>query len=343
MKQLISLTLCALLVFAMTACSSIPEEPAQEAAEETVQETAAPPPSEEAAAPEPAKEPATSESGEKSASRGASSEGASESAVDESIVSQFQQLEYTDEELGYTVPYNIYLPEGYDDSASYPMVVFVGDATVNSNTVTTPLRERGAAVWVENQEKHPCIVLVPQYTSDLESALGTMTLDSHVWTDGLTLMSNLIFHVIDTFAVDESRVYGTGQSQGGMMTIALSDRYPDLYAAQYLVACQWDVQEMSAMADDNLWITVCEGDFKAFPGMNEAVENWESMGVSVVKYDEMWDRDADADTLDALVAEMAEQEGTIHYTVFSGGDHMSTWKFAYDIEGIRDWMFAQSK
>lgn len=340
MKRLISLILCVLFVFAMAACSSAPEEPAQE---ETVQETAAPQPAETAAAPKPTEETATSEPAGKSASREASSEGASESAADESIVGQFQQLEYTDEELGYTVPYNIYLPEGYDESSSYPMVVFVGDATVNSNTVTTPLRERGAAVWVENQEKHPCIVLVPQYTSDLESALGTMTLDSHVWTDGLTLMSNLIFHVIDTFAVDESRVYGTGQSQGGMMTIALSDKYPDLYAAQYLVACQWDVQEMSAMADDNLWITVCEGDFKAFPGMNEAVENWESMGVSVVKYDEMWDKNAGADTLNALVADMTAQAGTIHYTVFSGGDHMSTWKFAYDIEGIRDWLFAQSK
>lgn len=101
-----------------------------------------------------------------------------------------------------------------------------------------------------------------------------MTTDENVWTPGLTLVTHLLQDTIENYAVDKTRIYGTGQSQGGMTNIAISDRYPDLFAAQWLVACQWNVQEMVAMKDKKLWITVCEGDNKAFPGMNEATALW---------------------------------------------------------------------
>lgn len=260
-------------------------------------------------------------------------------------VALFTQHKFTDEETGLTVPYNLYLPEGYNEEEAYPLMIFVADSSVNSNEVTDPLNQDGAAVWATagEQEKHPCIVLVPQYTEDLVNEAGMLTTDEHVWNDGLTMMKNLFDYIIETYSVDENRIYGTGQSQGGMMTIAISNKYPDFYTAQYLVACQWDAEEMAAMADDKLWITVCEGDFKAYPGMNASVAVWEEMGVPVVKNEEMWDSAASAEELDALVADIATQEGDIHYTVFAEGNHMGTWKFAYDIEAVRDWIFAQTK
>ena len=260
-------------------------------------------------------------------------------------VALFTQHEFTDEETGLTVPYNLYLPENYSENEMYPLMIFVADSSVNSNEVTDPLNQDGAAVWAtaEEQEKHPCIVLVPQYTEDLVNEAGMLTTDDHVWNDGLTMMNNLFDYIIDTYNVDESRIYGTGQSQGGMMTIAISDKYPDFYAAQYLVACQWDAEEMAAMADDKLWITVCEGDIKAYPGMNASVAVWEEMGVTVLKNEEMWDSTADMEELNALAEDMIAQEGNIRYTVFAEGNHMGTWTFAYDIEAIRDWIFAQRK
>ena len=120
-------------------------------------------------------------------------------------------------------------------------------------------------------------MLAPQYTDDLVKSIGMMTTDEYVWTPGLTLVTDLLQDVIKNYAVDPARIYGTGQSQGGMANIAISDRYPDLFAAQWLVACQWNVQEMAAMKDKTLWIMVCEGDNKAFPSMNEATAFWESL------------------------------------------------------------------
>lgn len=271
--------------------------------------------------------------------------GASEEAAYPEAAAAFEQYEFTDAETGLTIPYNLYLPEDYDNGERYPLVIFVADSSVNSDDVTAPLTQDGATIWAtaEEQAKHPCIVLVPQYTTTLVGQIGMLTTDTHEWNEGLTLVKKLFDHIIAAYPVDESRIYGTGQSQGGMMTIAISDKYPDFYAAQYLVACQWDAEEMAAMADDAVWITVCEGDFKAYPGMNASVAVWEAMGVSVVQDDTMWDSTAPAEQLNAQVEVMAAQPGDIHYTVFSGGNHMGTWRFAYDIEAIRDWLFAQSK
>lgn len=42
---------------------------------------------------------------------------------------KFEQKTYSDSESGLSITYNLYLPEGYDASGSYPMVVFIGDSS----------------------------------------------------------------------------------------------------------------------------------------------------------------------------------------------------------------------
>lgn len=275
---------------------------------------------------------------------------ANETAVENSeridlVVEDFQLLEYTDSETGATIPYSLYLPADYNESKEYPLLFFVADASANGDDFTRNLTQgNGATVWAtpEEQAKHECIILSPQYTNTLIDSIGALTTDDNVWSDGLTLVSNLLHYVIEEYSVDENRIYGTGQSQGCMTNIALSDKYPDLFAAQLLVAGQWNVEEMSAMKDKNLWIIVCEGDSKAYHGMNEATENWESLGSSVAR-SEIWDSTSTAEQFDELVAQMESQNCKINYTVFKGGSHTYTWSVAYNIEGIRDWLFAQEK
>lgn len=261
------------------------------------------------------------------------------------ILQDFELFEYTDPETGSTIPYSIYLPENYDESKEYPLVFFVADASANGDDPIRNLTQgNGATVWAspEEQAKHECIVVSPQYTNSLIDSIGALTTDDNVWTDGLTLVSDLLHYVIEEYSVDENRIYGTGQSQGCMTNIALSDRYPDLFAAQILVAGQWNVEEMSAMKDKNLWIVVCEGDTKAYPGMNAATEMWESLGSSVARSG-MWDSKSTPEEFDELVRQTEDQGCRINYTVLEGGNHTYTWSVAYNIEGIRDWMFAQTK
>lgn len=259
------------------------------------------------------------------------------------VVESFSQHVYADE-TGLEMPYNIFLPEGYDGKKKFPLVVFIADASANGNDVTTPLIQGNGATSfaaADFQKKHPCIVLAPQYTAELIDEIGMMTTDENVWTRGLSLTTNLIFDVIKNYAVDASRIYGTGQSQGGMANIAISDRYPELFAAQLLVACQWNVDEMKILRDKNLWIVVCESDTKAFPAMNEAVANWEELGAKVASNETFWDSKASVAELNKKVRQLEKQRANINYTVFAGGNHMYTWSFAYNISALRDWLFRQ--
>lgn len=231
-------------------------------------------------------------------------------------------------------------------TATPALVIFIPDASANINEVTTPLFQgNGATVFAEPawQAEHPCIVLALQYTDDLVTQLGMMTTDKNEWTPGLTLAWDTIQHVVTSYAVDTHRIYGTGQSQGGMSNIAMADRHPDFFAAQYLVACQWNVDEMAAMKDSRLWITVSEGDNKACPGMNAATALWERLGTPVAQNASYWNNKAPVAVLDDAVRELAKEGAPINYTIFAGGNHMYTWSFAYNIDAIREWMFAQRK
>jgi hypothetical protein len=43
------------------------------------------------------------------------------------------------------------------------------------------------------------------------------------------------------------------------------------------------------------------------------------------------------------VDDMRAANCSINYTAYEGGSHMYTWKYAYSIEGVREWLFAQKK
>lgn len=260
------------------------------------------------------------------------------------IIENFQQFMYVDEEKIISIPYNLYLPEDYDAEKKYPLVFFVADASANVNDLTAPLWQgNGATIWAtaEEQAKHPCIILAPQYTARLVDEIGMMATDENVWTPGLELVTKLLFNVIDEYSVDREKIYGVGQSQGGMANIAISDKYPKLFAAQMLVACQWNVDEMEILKDKNLWIVVCEGDTKAFPAMNSVVERWKNLGAKVATNKNFWNSKSSIAELDAQVKSLASQGANINYSVFAGGNHMYTWTFAYNIDAIRDWIFSQ--
>ena len=97
------------------------------------------------------------------------------------------------------------------------------------------------------------------------------------------------------------------------------------------------------LKDKNLWITVCEGDTKAFPGMNAAVDKWTSLGSKVARNKKYFDSKAPISYINKKISDMINQNANINYTVFKGGNHMYTWSFAYNIETIRDWIFSKSK
>ncbi|WP_319530860.1 prolyl oligopeptidase family serine peptidase [uncultured Cohaesibacter sp.] len=268
------------------------------------------------------------------------------SSVINLIVDDFQQLEWHDPETGDVLAYNLYVPKAYDPSKSYPLVNFMHDAGATSNDVFATLKQGlGAIVWAspEDQEERPCFVLAPQYAeiiADDESKTSSM-LDTTI---------NLIKALTKQYSIDSSRLYTTGQSGGGMMSIAMNIKYPDFFAASFLVACQWDASLVAPMAGNRLFILVSQDDSKAFPGQNAITEALETEGAPIARaeWDGQWTAEQFRFAFDALDAQGAR----INYVTFAKGSvfnegestegasgHRNTWRVAYSIEPIRAWLF----
>lgn len=252
-------------------------------------------------------------------------------------VKDFKQFVFHDSIYNKDLMYNLYVPADYDSSKKYPLVLFMHDAgVVSNNPIETLTQGLGAVVWAskEDQAKHACFVLAPQYNKVIVG-------DGASYTDELDMTIDLIKSLMKQYGIDENRLYNTGQSMGGMTSIAMDIKYPDFFAASFLVACQWTPELVKPMAHKALWIVVSQGDNKANPGMDSITSVLKSAGSTVAKA--VWNAEADQKTLQNDVDAMLSQNATINYTVFTGGNHRYTWQYAYSIDGIRDWLLKQHK
>ena len=141
----------------------------------------------------------------------------------------------------------------------------------------------------------------------------------------------------------------------GCMTLCkLNSEYPDLFAGCLLVGGQWDPEVMKNARKGNFWISVSKGDEKAFPGMNAVTKVFEDSGELVGR--EELDALEDPEVLNGKISELAKDGNHIHYTWFKGDSvipegevptpiahHKNTWRVTYQLEALRDWLFAQKK
>ena len=85
--------------------------------------------------------------------------------------------------------------------------------------------------------------------------------------------------------------------------------------------------------------------------MNAVIEALETAGVKTARY--RWDGNAGADRLTALARDAMMDPVKVRYTVFNastvvpegeedtpGNNHVNTWRRAYTIEGLREWLFS---
>ena len=82
------------------------------------------------------------------------------------LVDSFTQEEFVSPFTGQVLPYNLYLPDDFDPSVRYPLVLFIHDAgAVGTDVKKTLMQGRGAVTWADpvNQARNKCIVAAPQY------------------------------------------------------------------------------------------------------------------------------------------------------------------------------------
>lgn len=253
------------------------------------------------------------------------------------VADDFKQEEFVSPYTGQVLPYNIYLPENYDPTEQYPLVLFVHDAGVASGPVTHTLYQgNGATSWAEPeaQARHKCIVVAPEYP--------VITVDDNWnYSHHLDATIALLKDLQNRYSIDPKRIYTTGQSMGCMSSIVMMLKEPDLFAGALLVAGKWNPALMEPLSEQNIWIISCEGDASSNTLQGQAVELWRSRGCAVSE--STWDMTLPTNQLSDEADKMRSEGNHLLFTHLTGGNHRATWFVAYGIKGIQDWLFEQRR
>lgn len=261
------------------------------------------------------------------------------------LVENFEQDVFTTAD-GTSMMYNTYLPESYDENTSYPMVLFMPDATgEGSDEYKTLTESLGGVIWTtdEMQAQEEVIVLAPQY-EESNSSDPAYTME-------------LVQSIQEQYNVDANRLYLVGQSSGTIRSIKLMIDNPDTFAGAMLVAGQADeayVESLSELADQNIWMISSAGDERAYPGMQAITDAVTAAGTTVTT--SQWSADLSDEEQESLAEEQEAAGTSINWTVFdaetvmnddveasAATEHMNTWRVAYNLDTVLKWLLDQTK
>jgi len=343
LRRSVAASTMGLVLLAMTACGTTTDTSASAAETTSVASSAA---SDESA------DTATStETGATTSAASTSTESPTlEEMVAAGVADGFDQVEWTDPETGTTLTYNIYLPADYDESSSYPMVVYIPDSSLVGDDATAALSQYGALVWASEamQAEAETIVVVPSYPEVILDDHGSFTM-----TDYVDMTARLVESLETTYAVDANRVYGTGQSMGAMTIMYLAAQDPDLFAAEMIVSGQWDITQLTGLADETFVYTAAAGDDKASVGQTDVEAMLDDAGVA---YGTTTADATDAEATEAAAEQMLAAGDSANFLTFDegtvleasgsdggmGGEHMASFQPAYEISALRTWLLQQT-
>lgn len=265
--------------------------------------------------------------------------------IDETVPS-FKQHVYVNEK-GDSLQYNLYTPKDMEPGKRYPLVLFMADASTPGPDPLTPLIQGyGGLIWAapEFQAKHPAYVLVPQYSY--------ITVDNKWQTmPEVDETIELLNDIAGREQIDTDRLYTTGQSMGGMMSLYFNIKYPDVFAASMFVSCQWDVAKMAGFKDKKFVYITAGGDKEATGGADalKALLRKEDAPFA----EATWSARLPEAEQDSLAASLLAKGEPRNFITFEGNSvlpadgkgmvHMASFNFAYKLAPVCDWLFKQSK
>jgi predicted peptidase len=225
-----------------------------------------------------------------------------------------------------TLRYRLLLPENYQPTKKYPLVIFLHGAYERGKDNNKQLRN-GASLFLQpaNRKNFPSIVIFPQcprkpsYWSSviLDATKKPYHFDfnySRPMTQPLQSTLQLVHQLIAEDKIDTTRIYIMGLSMGGMGTLEAVYHNPNLFAAA---------------------IPICGGgDVTAFTEAQTKIPFWFFHGdqdeVVEVKYSRQ------------LVARLKELNTTVTYTEYPAVKHNSWEKALAEPELLR-WLFSHHK
>jgi predicted peptidase len=119
----------------------------------------------------------------------------------------------------------------------------------------------GTRIWLlpENQKRFPCYVVAPQTDRGWARYDSSQQIDGRPKVlpglgDGSRMALDIVDELLREFAIDEHRIYVTGQSMGGAGTWNLMANRPRLFAAAVICCGIRSTEDGTEAIDTPLWI-----------------------------------------------------------------------------------------
>lgn len=281
--------------------------------------------------------------------------------------------EYTGEYYDFELPYALFIPNDIESrKGQVPLVLHMEHAGANDTDPMAAITSSRAAI------KHAgrgAIVLVPQ----IEESRRT-TNDLVASSEAVTAIWELVDSILEQYKdyIDVNRIYGTGQSMGGMAILDMAAMRDNFFGGIVATGAQWSnnydklVQNGGdrnpesdpvsfngwgldrenwrnwyyMVSDDNILVQTCTDDAMAHGEWKYMAEYYAACGVEI-PYDE-WDpfisiTDQEARGQAVVARCSGNPGGGIAWVGFTKGNHMSTWKYGYHPDFSFDWLYAQRR
>lgn len=192
------------------------------------------------------------------------------------------------------LPYRLFLPDGYDPDAEYPVVLFLHEAGERGNNNTAQLANAVQSLFNDlSSPIYGAIVVCPQCPAnnqwvDTPWSYGNYSTAEIPESNELKAVIELLEDIKETYPVDEDRIYGFGLSMGGFGIWDILMRHPALLAAGVPVCGGADVTCAELLVDKPIWTVHGSADaIVPLNGTRRMVSAIEKAGGERIIYEEL--------------------------------------------------------
>jgi len=137
------------------------------------------------------------------------------------------------------VGYLLYLPENYNTSENFPLLLFLHGAGERGDDLEK-VKVHGPPKLIAGGKNFPFIVVSPQCP------------ENQWWSS--EVLDALLKDIVDNYNVDEDRIYVTGLSMGGFGTWELAIKYPNRFAAIAPICGGGNFHLADVLKDLPIWV-----------------------------------------------------------------------------------------
>lgn len=211
------------------------------------------------------------------------------------------------------LPYRLILPEGYDASVQYPLVLFLHGAGERGNDNQLQFFH---CVQYLADNLPDCIIVAPQCPVgnqwvDTPWSNGAYSIETVPESNELAAVVELLTSLQEEFSIDSNRIYATGISMGGFGVWDLMMRHNDFFAAGVAVCGGGDPTQAELLKETPLFV---------FHGDSDS-----AVPVS-----------GSRDTVQAILDAGGNK---VSYVEYAGAEH-GIWNDAFATEGLLDSLLA---